>query len=1124
MPFPTIPTLPAFGEDTAPTLAELDAQAEESRQTADEALLDAQAADSGDLQPAQEELSAEQSADAAARAASQAADAAWRARWGDVTAEGKVETPPKKEGILGKFLKAITAGSAATSGAARYALGKGESSLWETVKKSVKEGQGYGDLLADLGIRSRWATIPLGLAGDILLDPITYVPFAGLAGVGTKIVRGGLKAGLTGAKLGTKAVAIETAAKALRPFAGRAAETLLKARQTASGLKKGAEALGEAAKALPVITGTDLASMGKWPKKFLEMSDRARIANEDWLKAVHGTEDAVEALSKEMARARGSLGYKLGEKIKSGAVGVTKRALMWTGMKADDAEKAARDLLIYDPARVGKERFAASETEELKAKATAAVKGHPTGETAVAASIGEPIGEALGRLQAGFGRGVDKFIDPDAFASVVRQVTQLDQMFNFADKSPVGLQEVAARLYSHLTPEEALLKARKFQSEVEPFMRTAQEKFGKDAVDMAARMFGQDSKSAKALAEWAEKGEYGRLLDYMSQLKTLRTGFVPYDKAMASFLTSKAGRSFFNATAVMNGLFRSAVLGANFPAGAAYQLFSNASMMSMNGLKAFTPETYRAFAKSFKFWRGKDMDLLNYFSLDNGIREAVSTHPGFFEGLFGYDARFLTDSKAFLRDKLDAFRKSSKFVRMSEPEQKLFVQELERQLAEVQKLGGVISISSPEAIASDPSVKRLLRSFKIDPEKVAQDLADKSLSPNLLNQDIMVGAFANFVRGIEVKSKSLGASPLWKGFHWYLTKPMQAFSWPDKISRMAAFIRMTDEGVDLDELTRLTSRFQLQSTDIVPTLYRKAEAGTKSLAGTPRYKVSAEKAGKIASEMFMDYSAMPGLVRMARSVPIAGIPFASFAAGMYHIAGSTVLHDPLFFRNVEMARREISRGATPAERNALISQYYAYLNSPDYLRVGSFNGNPYYMGIGQMLPYYSMSLLDGPDRRYKSETGQAISRWVDSDLFPFKDPIGQWIFDYLVLPAITREAIGRFGQPLWPKDASEPVKWLYAARGLAEPYVPKGLAYGAIPAGFASDLTPQQTEAIPNYSFRALYNAMKGRDTRGFMPSGQPEVARRVMQRLTKLLGIPVTNINKIYRAVTPVEEANQNE
>ncbi|MFA6201538.1 MAG: hypothetical protein WC679_14165, partial [Bacteroidales bacterium] len=78
-----------------------------------------------------------------------------------------------------------------TVGAIEVATGKSEGKgLVENIKANIKEKGTFGDYLRNSGMKPSVLTSVLGFTGDVLLDPLTYIPIAGWAAKGGKALKG----------------------------------------------------------------------------------------------------------------------------------------------------------------------------------------------------------------------------------------------------------------------------------------------------------------------------------------------------------------------------------------------------------------------------------------------------------------------------------------------------------------------------------------------------------------------------------------------------------------------------------------------------------------------------------------------------------------------------------------------------------------------------------------------------------------------------------------------------------------------------------------------------------------------------------------------------------------------
>ena len=97
--------------------------------------------------------------------------------------------PQRHATALEKVMDFLATGNYASAGAAS-ALLKGENPL-EGIGKGIRDKTNYGDVLDEHGVTNPWIKMPVGLALDIFLDPVTYT------GAGTATKAGAVSKGLT---------------------------------------------------------------------------------------------------------------------------------------------------------------------------------------------------------------------------------------------------------------------------------------------------------------------------------------------------------------------------------------------------------------------------------------------------------------------------------------------------------------------------------------------------------------------------------------------------------------------------------------------------------------------------------------------------------------------------------------------------------------------------------------------------------------------------------------------------------------------------------------------------------------------------------------------------------------
>lgn len=348
-----------------------------------------------------------------------------------------------------------------------------------------------------------------------------------------------------------------------------------------------------------------------------------------------------------------------------------------------------------------------------------------------------------------------------------------------------------------------------------------------------------------------------------------------------------------------------------------------------------------------------------------------------------------------------------------------------------------------------------------------------------------------------VKSRANSGDPLAKAFNWMLTKPMKEYERFDQAYKMGTASLLTLDGVPESVLTKMSRMVSIKAEDIVSKY---------DDFGTPRYRLTPEKAMQIVNEVYLNYSAMPGAIKVLRSLPVLGSPFLSFAYGMAHNTGKALVYNPAFFNKVNFAMKEISGQKTPLERKGLESEYYKWFSQDGMMKLPFFKENPVYINVANMLPYLTMNMFMPSNRKYEETLPAEIVSMIDKSPL-FKHPMGQLLFDYIVQPLLIRDANpqGSFGQPLYPKDATTIDKAGYAARSFGESLTP-----GVV--GYIGPLVPSSMlDYFPSYHGRGLGYAWEGKSGVGI--ETKTPATQKVIQRLGAMSGLPtyemdLTNLN----------------
>ena len=298
------------------------------------------------------------------------------------------------------------------------------------------------------------------------------------------------------------------------------------------------------------------------------------------------------------------------------------------------------------------------------------------------------------------------------------------------------------------------------------------------------------------------------------------------------------------------------------------------------------------------------------------------------------------------------------------------------------------------------------------------------------------------------------------------------------------------------------------SRSLVDPIIEKDVFETVVKNGQKYHKLTPLRASEVALEAFMDYSAMPDVVRVLRTLPVLGSPFFSFPYAMISKTGKTLINNPAIFNKIAFLMDEISGSRTPEEKAAMQSKYNEYINSPTMIKLfGMWNTD-----VKNYIPYYTMNMFNPSNRTYDDSLSGQFLKY--SDKFPIlQDPIGQVIKDYYLQPWIlsmagsTQIPQGQFGQPIYPAfdvdgnpvTVSSAVKAFYAARTAGDAIVPGTLAYlGVLLMG----LSPETINLIPSQKMRTVAFATQGRSSIG--KDTKENVMQKTLRVLSSISGFPI--------------------
>lgn len=519
------------------------------------------------------------------------------------------------------------------------------------------------------------------------------------------------------------------------------------------------------------------------------------------------------------------------------------------------------------------------------------------------------------------------------------------------------------------------------------------------------------------------------------------------------------------------------------PAAYTNAFLGNATMAKMAGID-LSPGFKKDVIQSMKMvWGGKvTPEYLKKFVTDPEVYDFIKKYPRTFTMAFGISTDFLKENQRLLKK----------------------ITELKASGVTKTKLVNIVNQSKAE-------MKNLLAPYSAGKRAAATGpaigLADNALTTTY-SADVLAG-MANIQQRMIKKLDAVEGSvakQFAKMYKTFLTKPMNMYESVDQSYKLGMFTHLSTNGISRKEF------------DMIKKIVPIGKKDFERVADYDLYKMKPHKAVEISQEIFMNYGAMPGVVKVLRTLPIMGSPFASFAYAMAAKTGKTAFHNPAFFSKMNSLQAEISGGQDPVERKHLESIYNSYLNKPGMMRLPMFTDNPTYMRIEQLLPYYSLNIFQPSERK------------IDGDVDPYtklgieflektgigSDPVGQVLLNYFLLPLVLQEELptGTFGQQLYPSDATTGQKWAYAGRDLTEAALPPVVGPLGTIQGFSTDQaapmegdSPLQylasEEFYPSYRYRQFARAVRGQTSVG-VESASEAAASRWLRTFGSWLGLPM--------------------
>ena len=1002
-------------------------------------------------------------------------------------------TQEPREGFLLKGLSAISQPLYAQVGAVQYALGKGEpgKGFFESVDASRKARDTYGTLLKKVGVPAPIA-FPMGLAADIIFDPVVMLSLgsAGFAGrVGYGAVSGAKAAGaagaVTGATLGAKASTLG-GAKFVTGGMGSILDVL--PRLVVGGKKR--EAAIAAAKAME--------------KGGLRM-DSPEVVN------------AVAKIINPGATWAGRVqqaAYKASqaiEKVKTGTRTSAVKALDdWRELTGETVER----MLEKRAARLSLGDYTRSLIEKL-----------PGGE------------KILAKVDMNLTKWQGDAMMQDLFLNTLRENKKLlepawnpeTRSYNFAKLSDEVVDKILAAIKrrSRDLPDE--IKAI-LDNDISAIKRNVEKmtdegieiaKQGKNITRGANTVENTNRMLGETIIEENYQNSLAAIKEAMKELSKEKTGIDMIDKAFEKINVFKVknvevGKKTMEAYGKFIGLFKSSKLGPLSPASMLYATVGNVTMAHMYGFNLLRPELYKNVKNALGYLRGKTENEIGTILRTNPeIRHFAGVFKTTFAREFGFsyetamargalkdamqkgiqDGIFLPGSaearlaeQAMIRELDTAFQKgklSKAAFKETTPSEYQAGKEVS--MAELEYKFGV-SRRTGEEVAEDIAQEKALQVMAGTRETVAPLAHELAIKPFLaMKENLAVKAAA----GDKIENKAAGLL-LW-GINQSRKYELIDQSW-----RLGSFIHLVNDGVTEKELFHMTGTLGL-GAKILPT-----DITSRYLKnGTELFRIKPSRAALMVNEVYMNYAAMPAVVKALRQLPIMGYPFFAFAYAMALKTGETALVNPAAFNKVNFFLREFERDKTPLEKQALKGKYYSWYNDPSMVGLPNwlgatklFSDNPIYMNVASAIPYYSMNMFMPSERKFNVGWRGQLAAAIDNVPL-LKDPLGQLITDYFILPNIIRDVQPQnmWGGPLYPESAPIYKKYLaYPLRQLAEAVVP---SVAAIPSLAVPDAA---IPFIPSYPGRKAAFAVRGKTPVG-VKGAEPTTSRGLRAGLS-LVGV----------------------
>jgi hypothetical protein len=611
------------------------------------------------------------------------------------------------------------------------------------------------------------------------------------------------------------------------------------------------------------------------------------------------------------------------------------------------------------------------------------------------------------------------------------------------------------------------------------------------------------------------------MLEKMTTLrsKDFDTGLKWYDDVVKSIRDNwkvgnyQIGKKISDAYSFYISNFKIAKVGLS-PTSWMNAVVGNAVMAQMSGFNIANPIYMKTMSQTLKLLRSGKVDykFLEKIKGDAGWAKFTEQYPNLFKEAFGIHPALLDSYKAdqivndFHAYLVNSNMKNSLGEIYSLDDTKRLISEGNLVVGVKNEMNSNIARLAQEAKQKIASQKRLVSKQSTRPFEALATGADEGLDYTQYASEVLNPAMRNTLLWLEKKGATNKGAKLLYDFY---TKPMSTYGMIDQAYKFSTTYHMSINGLTQRELSTLQRFVKIAPSDIT---------NMEEAAKTGIFKINALKAGEASQEIFMNYAAMPAAVKVLRTLPFMGAPFASFMYAMTVKSGKTLVNNPAVFNKVNNFLHEFAGEKTPLEKQALDTKYYEYYKKQGMFRLPFFDKYPIYLNIENMVPYYTLNMLQPVERDYENTVGGAVMATMDKLPF-FKTPEGQIMWDYFVQPLIIRDSNpqGFFGQQLYPEDASAWEKAFLIARTGAESLTPGVASYLGLvtppniplPGKAGKELGYTAIDLAPSWRWRDLANARYGQSSAGIQ--SKESVPSRLWRRLMASVGLPIYQVKPQY-------------